>query len=219
MWFCVWLIIRYILVGRATRHCMNDGWDGRIPVCEGEVSFRAHQVLVYYLLLEAILELLHFLQLLSVRSQKRRMLRGKILKNRHTHTGMWFVISAKSGTLWARGKYGALTMGRGAPLPHTAKVFHLYTTCPIVSCIFLHFFGPFLMAKIINATLFSVITCPSPNISNAYWINYHKKTYNPMETIDSFRCRHAYVLFGPSHITCGREGQWLQGLPQCRPSK
>lgn len=29
---------RYQLVGRGTRRCMNKGWDGREPVCEGAVS-------------------------------------------------------------------------------------------------------------------------------------------------------------------------------------
>uniref|UniRef100_A0A3P9J791 C4b-binding protein alpha chain n=1 Tax=Oryzias latipes TaxID=8090 RepID=A0A3P9J791_ORYLA len=32
----------YILVGRATRNCMSQGWDGRIPVCEGAVNTRTH---------------------------------------------------------------------------------------------------------------------------------------------------------------------------------
>lgn len=29
---------RYVLVGRATRNCLSRGWDGRIPVCEGELN-------------------------------------------------------------------------------------------------------------------------------------------------------------------------------------
>lgn len=32
---------RYQLVGRGTRRCMNKGWDGREPVCEGAVSSRS----------------------------------------------------------------------------------------------------------------------------------------------------------------------------------
>ncbi|MGH0158985.1 UNVERIFIED_CONTAM: hypothetical protein FKN15_036629 [Acipenser sinensis] len=29
-----WLYLRYQLVGRGTRRCYADGWDGQVPLCE-----------------------------------------------------------------------------------------------------------------------------------------------------------------------------------------
>lgn len=44
---CVFYISdsRFMLVGHKTRNCRDNGWDGRIPVCEGK-DFSAHFVRV-----------------------------------------------------------------------------------------------------------------------------------------------------------------------------
>lgn len=44
MWLDNIPFIRYNLVGKATRTCMSQGWDGRIPVCEGEVNLLVSHV-------------------------------------------------------------------------------------------------------------------------------------------------------------------------------
>ncbi|KAF7210032.1 membrane cofactor protein [Nothobranchius furzeri] len=62
-----------------------------------------------------------------------------------------------------------------------------------------------------------VVTCPSPNVPHAFWVNGYRQKYNPNDTIDSFQCRRGYTLRGPKHITCTREGTWSPKLPSCQP--
>lgn len=145
----------YILVGRASRHCMNDGWDGRIPVCE------------------------------AVECQEPIQTNAERINFEEPPYTYRNVIryQCQVGSLVGPREIWCTENGTWSSSPPQCKV----------------------------------ITCPSPNIANAYWINYQKKTYSPMETIDSLRCIHGYVLIGPRRITCGRKGQWLQRLPQCRP--
>uniref|UniRef100_A0A8C6PD00 Sushi domain-containing protein n=1 Tax=Nothobranchius furzeri TaxID=105023 RepID=A0A8C6PD00_NOTFU len=64
-----------------------------------------------------------------------------------------------------------------------------------------------------------VVTCPSPNVPHAFWVNGYRQKYNPNDTIDSFQCRRGYTLRGPKHITCTREGTWSPKLPSCQPRK
>ncbi|XP_037539926.1 complement receptor type 1 [Nematolebias whitei] len=60
------------------------------------------------------------------------------------------------------------------------------------------------------------VTCPSPNIPNAFWVNAHRQTYRPRDTIDSFECRRGFKLSGSKFIICNDEGQWEPKLPSCQ---
>ncbi|XP_035996043.1 complement receptor type 1 isoform X1 [Fundulus heteroclitus] len=145
----------YILVGRATRRCLSNGWDGRLPVCEAVECPEPTET----------------------NAVRRNYEQG----------------------------------------PYTYRNVILYQ-CQVGSLV-----GPREIVCTKNGTWSSsppqcrVITCPPPNVPNAYWINSHKRTYQPMETIDSFRCRRGYALAGSRRITCSMEGRWWPSLPQCHP--
>uniref|UniRef100_A0A3P9NH90 Complement receptor type 1-like n=1 Tax=Poecilia reticulata TaxID=8081 RepID=A0A3P9NH90_POERE len=147
----------FILVGRATRYCMSNGWDGRPPVCEGECQ-----------------------EPTETNAQRRN-----VQEPPYTFRNViryWCPVGSLVGSreIWCTDN------GTWSSPPPQCK-------------------GP--------------IRCQSPNVPNAFWINSHKKTYRPMETISSFKCKSGYTFTGPAHITCGSEGQWLQRLPKCLPSK
>ncbi|MEQ2236416.1 hypothetical protein ILYODFUR_012621 [Ilyodon furcidens] len=145
----------YILVGRATRHCMSNGWDGRSPVCEAVECQEP---------VETNAEWKH------------------VQEPPYTYRNV-IRYQCRVGSLVGPSEIWCTENGTWSSSPPHCKV----------------------------------ITCPSPNVSNALWINSQKQTYHPMETIDSFICRYDYVLTGPRRITCGWGGQWMPGLPQCQP--
>ncbi|XP_028437704.1 complement receptor type 1 [Perca flavescens] len=62
------------------------------------------------------------------------------------------------------------------------------------------------------------ITCPSPNVPNAYWMGAQAKLYKDRDTI-SIECNRGFTKYGPSTVTCGGDGQWFPGLPKCTPRR
>ncbi|KAM4737567.1 membrane cofactor protein-like [Anableps anableps] len=143
------------MVGQATRHCMSDGWDGRLPVCEAVECEEPTET----------------------NAERRNFQEPPYIYRNVIH------YRCQVGSLVGSREIWCTENGTWSSSPPQCKV----------------------------------ITCPSPNVPNAYWINFHKKTYHPMEMISLFKCKVGYVLTGPRHITCGREGKWLQRLPQCHP--
>uniref|UniRef100_A0A3B5QPM4 Complement receptor type 1-like n=1 Tax=Xiphophorus maculatus TaxID=8083 RepID=A0A3B5QPM4_XIPMA len=147
----------FILVGRATRHCMSNGWDGRPPVCEAVECQEPTET----------------------NAQRRNFQEPPYTFRNVIQYGCQVGSLVGSREIWCTNN------GTWSSPPPQCKV----------------------------------IRCRSPNIPNAFWINSHKKTYRPMEAISSFKCKSGYTFSGPAHITCGSEGQWLQRLPKCLPSK
>lgn len=62
------------------------------------------------------------------------------------------------------------------------------------------------------------ITCPPPNVANAYWTGAQTVLYQYRDTI-SIECNRGYMKTGPSMVTCGNNGQWSPGLPKCTPRR
>ena len=58
------------------------------------------------------------------------------------------------------------------------------------------------------------ITCPSPNVANAYWMRGQVAMFHERDTI-SIECYRGYTMTGRSSITCNRDGRWYPGLPKC----
>ncbi|XP_041654951.1 complement receptor type 1 [Cheilinus undulatus] len=58
------------------------------------------------------------------------------------------------------------------------------------------------------------ITCPPPNVRNAYWTHAQKKAHQPRDTV-MIQCKRGYIMSGPDVLTCGTNGQWSPFLPQC----
>ncbi|XP_031172593.2 complement receptor type 1 isoform X2 [Sander lucioperca] len=147
----------YNLVGQATRNCMSQGWDGRVPACEAVVcaepprgtnaEIRSPQEPPY-----------------TYRSVIRYHCSvGTLIGQRH--------ISCTENGTWSD------------PAP----------TC-------------------------KEITCPSPNVPNAYWTGAQAKLYQDRDTI-SIECKLGYTKIGPSTVTCGGDGRWFPGLPKCTPRR
>lgn len=59
------------------------------------------------------------------------------------------------------------------------------------------------------------ITCPSPNVPNAYWTGNHNQRFQYRATI-YIECNMGYVMSGPGTVYCERDGRWLPGLPKCQ---
>ncbi|XP_063741873.1 complement receptor type 1 isoform X2 [Eleginops maclovinus] len=62
------------------------------------------------------------------------------------------------------------------------------------------------------------ITCPPPNVNNAYWMRAQNKQYQERDII-SIECERGYAMTGPSSVTCGHDGRWSPGLPKCTPRR
>lgn len=59
------------------------------------------------------------------------------------------------------------------------------------------------------------ITCPSPNVPNAYWTGNHNQVFQYRATI-YIECNVGYVMTGRSTVFCERNGRWLPELPKCQ---
>ncbi|XP_054902189.1 C4b-binding protein alpha chain [Poeciliopsis prolifica] len=145
----------FILVGKATRHCVSNGWDGRPAVCEAVECEEPTET-----------------------TAQRRNFQELPYRFRNV-----IQYECKVGSLVGSREIWCTSSGTWSSPPPQCKV----------------------------------IGCRSPNIPNAFWINFHKKTYRPMETISSFQCKSGYIFTGQTQITCGSDGQWLQSLPKCLP--
>nr|XP_046251555.1 complement receptor type 1-like [Scatophagus argus] len=60
------------------------------------------------------------------------------------------------------------------------------------------------------------ITCPSPNVFGAIWLQSAYGLHQYRATI-SIECMRGYTQIGPRVITCGSDGRWSPGLPKCAP--
>ncbi|XP_028265735.1 complement component receptor 1-like protein isoform X2 [Parambassis ranga] len=58
------------------------------------------------------------------------------------------------------------------------------------------------------------VTCPPPNVHNAYWMGAHKHMFQAGEII-SIECAPGLTLMGSRTITCNG-GRWLPRLPTCQ---
>lgn len=140
------------LVGRATRTCMSQGWDGRVPACEAVMC-----------------------------TQPPGATNAEM-------NGPWeppytyrTVISyhCRKGTLTGQRHIWCTEDGTWSAPPPTCKE----------------------------------ITCPSPNVSNAYWMK--NAPYQYRDTI-SIECKRGYTRTGPTVVSCGHDGRWSPGLPKCQ---
>lgn len=144
----------YRLVGRATRNCMDGGWDGRIPACEA---------------VECDDPLATNAEMLDVRDFYTYSTVVRYRCGLGTLVGQQSIWCTKDGT-WS------------SPPP---------------KC--------------------QVMTCPPPNVPNAYWMPPRNLQYQYKETI-SIACNWGYTMAGSNFITCDSDGQWSPPLPRCSPS-
>ncbi|XP_029974043.1 complement receptor type 1-like [Salarias fasciatus] len=58
------------------------------------------------------------------------------------------------------------------------------------------------------------VTCPSPDVSNAYWTKsqYRKHQFRSRILIE---CKKGFYRKGPSSVSCNIQGQWEPDLPTC----
>lgn len=143
----------YHLVGQATRNCMSNGWDGRVPLCEAAVCAEPPEVTNAEM--EGRQEPPY-----TYRSVVRYHCRVGTL------TGQREIWCTEDGT-WS------------APAPKCKE-----------------------------------ITCPSPNVANAFWTGGHTELHQHRSTI-SIECNPGYRRVGMSTISCGSDGQWFPSLPKC----
>ncbi|KAM7411593.1 hypothetical protein PAMA_021536 [Pampus argenteus] len=144
----------YSLVGKATRNCMNDGWDGRVPICEAVVCPEPPEVTN------------------AVKC---------LLEPPYTYRSV-VCYSCHVGTLVGKRDIWCTKDGTWSSPPKCKE-----------------------------------ITCPSPNVRNAFWVGSYKKWHQYKDTI-SIECNPGYMMTGPSTITCDGDGQWSPGLPKCGPA-
>ncbi|XP_005926276.1 complement receptor type 1 isoform X1 [Haplochromis burtoni] len=144
----------FMLVGSATRHCMNNGWSGRNPVCEAAVCEDPPEVS-----------------------------NAEITGLQHEPYTYKSVIrySCRAGTLVGEREIWCTKHGTwSAPAPECKE-----------------------------------ITCPSPNVPNAYWTGNHNQKFQYRATI-YIQCNMGYVMSGPGTVYCERDGRWLPELPKCQ---
>ncbi|XP_053174007.1 complement receptor type 2 [Scomber japonicus] len=147
----------YILVGKDTRNCLSNGWDGRIPVCEAVTCPEPQEVA------NARREGLQDSSYTYGTAVRYRCQVG-------TLTGPSYIWCTSNGT-W------------NSPPPECSSP--------------------------------KEITCPAPNVANAYWMRGHLKKFQYRDNI-SIECKRGYKMSGPSTITCGGNGRWSPGLPYCQ---
>lgn len=59
------------------------------------------------------------------------------------------------------------------------------------------------------------VTCPSPNVPNAYWVASRTGRYQYRDSV-YIQCNAHFTIVGQSTITCGSDGQWTPELPKCK---
>lgn len=59
------------------------------------------------------------------------------------------------------------------------------------------------------------ITCPPPNVANAFWMRDQSQFFRHSDTI-MIECKRGYMRNGPNYITCNNDGRWFPRLPECR---
>ncbi|XP_008300892.1 complement receptor type 1-like, partial [Stegastes partitus] len=143
----------YTVVGQATRNCMSNGWDGRIPVCEAVVCDEPPEVT----------------------GAERR-------GPQEPPYSYKTVISyrCRTGTLVGQKDIWCTKNGTWSAPPKCNE-----------------------------------ITCPSPNVANAFWMGAQNRSFRYKETI-SIECKRGYIMNGPNSITCNNDGRWIPRLPECR---
>lgn len=109
----------YRLVGRATRNCFSKGWDGRVPVCEGEFDSDVAATLSMVVVVSHRLVLpLKRLQWRIVKSRRSwRMQTWKAAKMVPTLTATSSATAAAWGRWSGSRTFGAQTTEHGAPHP------------------------------------------------------------------------------------------------------
>ncbi|XP_031700416.1 complement receptor type 1-like [Anarrhichthys ocellatus] len=140
------------LVGRATRNCLNKGWDGRLPACEAVVCVEPP-------------------------GGTNAEMTGPHEPSYTYRTEIRY--HCRVGTLIGQRNIWCTKDGTWSDPPPTCKD----------------------------------ITCPDPNVPNAYWTGAQSKRYQDRDTI-SIECIPGYTKTGPSTVTCG-DGRWSPGLPTC----
>uniref|UniRef100_A0A3B5A1P8 Sushi domain-containing protein n=1 Tax=Stegastes partitus TaxID=144197 RepID=A0A3B5A1P8_9TELE len=141
----------YTVVGQATRNCMSNGWDGRIPVCEAVVCDEPPEVTGA-----------------ERRGPQEPPYSYKTVISYRCRTGT--LVGQKD--IWCT-KNGTWS----APPKCNGK-----------------------------------ITCPSPNVANAFWMGAQNRSFRYKETI-SIECKRGYIMNGPNSITCNNDGRWIPRLP------
>ncbi|XP_042346972.1 LOW QUALITY PROTEIN: CUB and sushi domain-containing protein 3-like [Plectropomus leopardus] len=141
------------LVGRATRTCMSQGWNGHVPTCEAVVCEEPSKAT------NAVMK-----------GPQEPPYTYRTVIRYHCHVG----------TLTGQSQIWCTEDGTWSDSPPTCKE----------------------------------ITCPFPNVSNAYWMGAQTKMYRERDTI-YIECTPGYTRTGPSIATCGPDGQWFPGLPKC----
>ncbi|XP_059189829.1 complement receptor type 1-like [Centropristis striata] len=142
----------YSLVGRATRTCTSQGWDGRVPACEAVACDEPTGV-----------------------TNAERMDPNEPPYTYRT-------------VIRYRCRVGSLTGPRDIWCKEDGTWSGPPPTC-------------------------TDLTCPPPNIPNAYWMEARNGAYRDGDTI-SVECKRGYTMTGWNSITCERNGQWSD-LPKC----
>lgn len=85
---------------------------------------------------------------------------------------------------------------------------------PLSNCIQWYFIVLTNLIKIMFLFI-TEISCPSPNVRNAFWRGPQNYVFQYKETI-SVQCNRGYTMTGPRTITCGIDGHWIPALPTCK---
>lgn len=60
-----------------------------------------------------------------------------------------------------------------------------------------------------------MVQCKDPVIKNAEWVEGSRPPHRYMSTV-TYQCRSGYTMIGERTQTCGIDGKWLPGLPECQ---
>ncbi|XP_026188904.1 complement receptor type 1-like isoform X2 [Mastacembelus armatus] len=145
----------YILVGKATRNCLHNGWDGRVPVCEAVQCEKPPEVANA--------------KMIGLQEQS------------YTYMSVVYY-QCHVGILIGEKEIWCTENGTWSASPPQCKE----------------------------------ITCQSPNVPKGFWRGAHNGLYHFRDTI-SIMCSRGYTITGPTTITCGSDGKWSPGLPNCKP--
>lgn len=143
----------YVIVGQSTRNCMNNGWDGRIPICE------------------------------AVECEEPPMVMNADRKGPQEPPYEYKTVisyQCRVGTLTGQKEIWCTKNGTWSTPPKCNE-----------------------------------ITCPQPNVANAFWMRDQNQFFQYKDTI-MIECKRGYRRNGPNFITCNNDGQWIPRLPECQ---
>ncbi|XP_036390275.1 complement receptor type 2-like isoform X2 [Megalops cyprinoides] len=201
----------YELIGRKYRHCMDKGWDGRVPVCEA-VKCTAPPEVDNGVMSGQLDEPFLYGTVITYRCRQ-----GQLIGERELHctqNGTWSSPPPQCTVVTCASPYvenGMKTGGFGTSYKYkdyvsfTCNVGYNLSGPSKITC------GPD-GEWIPSIPQCEAVTCADPEVDFAKRIIGYGRTYGDSVSII---CKQGYYLSGPEQITCGVAGQWLPSLPRC----